>query len=503
MALFGSLSERLNHIFSKLTKRGKLTELEIRTAMREVRVALLEADVNLKVAKDFIAEVSEKAVGQEILSSLNPAQQVIKIVNEELIALMGAKNAKLEVSPKLPTVIMMCGLQGAGKTTLCGKLALQLKKQGKKPLLVAGDIYRPAAITQLQVVGRNCQTEVFEKGTQSPVKTIRQAIDYAKSMSYDTVILDTAGRLQIDDTLMQELENIKKEVEITETLLVVDAMTGQEAVNVAKTFNERLELTGVILTKLDGDTRGGACLSIKAVTGKPIKFIGVGEKLTDLEPFYPDRMASRILGMGDVLSLIEKAQQAITEEDALKMQKKMRENSFTLNDYLEQFSMMKKMGGASAMLSMLPGMGKLKVKEEDLDEKKIEHTKAIILSMTMQERENPSIIDSRRKRRISAGSGRSVQEVNQLKALYPDFKEMPDEVAVAVSNGANLLTAYLAYREKQTTKAAASLKKENEVLKQNAASAAKAPVRGVTGGGATNTKPQNDLLKGFDSYGDW
>ena len=422
MALFGSLSERLNHIFSKLTKRGKLTELEIRTAMREVRVALLEADVNLKVAKDFIAEVSEKAVGQEILSSLNPAQQVIKIVNEELIALMGAKNAKLEVSPKLPTVIMMCGLQGAGKTTLCGKLALQLKKQGKKPLLVAGDIYRPAAITQLQVVGRNCQTEVFEKGTQIPVKTIRQAIDYAKSMSYDTVILDTAGRLQIDDTLMQELENIKKEVEITETLLVVDAMTGQEAVNVAKTFNERLELTGVILTKLDGDTRGGACLSIKAVTGKPIKFIGVGEKLTDLEPFYPDRMASRILGMGDVLSLIEKAQQAITEEDALKMQKKMRENSFTLNDYLEQFSMMKKMGGASAMLSMLPGMGKLKVKEEDLDEKKIEHTKAIILSMTMQERENPSIIDSRRKRRISAGSGRSVQEVNQLLKQYEQTK---------------------------------------------------------------------------------
>ncbi len=422
MALFGSLSERLNHIFSKLTKRGKLTELEIRTAMREVRVALLEADVNLKVAKDFIVEVSEKAVGQEILSSLNPAQQVIKIVNEELIALMGAKNAKLEVSPKLPTVIMMCGLQGAGKTTLCGKLALQLKKQGKKPLLVAGDIYRPAAITQLQVVGRNCQTEVFEKGTQSPVKTIRQAIDYAKSMSYDTVILDTAGRLQIDDTLMQELENIKKEVEITETLLVVDAMTGQEAVNVAKTFNERLELTGVILTKLDGDTRGGACLSIKAVTGKPIKFIGVGEKLTDLEPFYPDRMASRILGMGDVLSLIEKAQQAITEEDALKMQKKMRENSFTLNDYLEQFSMMKKMGGASAMLSMLPGMGKLKVKEEDLDEKKIEHTKAIILSMTMQERENPSIIDSRRKRRISAGSGRSVQEVNQLLKQYEQTK---------------------------------------------------------------------------------
>ena len=422
MALFGGLSERLNHIFSKLTKRGKLTELEIRTAMREVRVALLEADVNLKVAKQFIAEVSEKAVGQEILQSLNPAQQVIKIVNEELIALMGSRNAKLEVSPKLPTVIMMCGLQGAGKTTLCGKLALQLKKQGKRPLLVAGDIYRPAAITQLQVVGKNAQTEVFEKGTQSPVKTAKQAIEYARSQGYDTVVLDTAGRLQIDDALMRELEDVKKSVEVTETLLVVDAMTGQEAVNVAQTFNERLDITGVILTKLDGDTRGGACLSIKAVTGKPIKFIGVGEKLTDLEPFYPDRMASRILGMGDVLSLIEKAQQAISEEEAKKMQQKMKENSFTLNDYLEQFSMMKKMGGAQAMLSMLPGAGKLKVNESDIDEKKIEHTKAIILSMTMAERENPAIIDSKRKRRIAAGSGRSVQEVNQLLKQFEQTK---------------------------------------------------------------------------------
>ncbi|MBE5740242.1 MAG: signal recognition particle protein [Clostridiales bacterium] len=422
MALFESLSDRLNHIFSKLTKRGKLTELEIRTAMREVRVALLEADVNLKVAKQFIAEVSEKAVGQEILSSLNPAQQVIKIVNEELIALMGAKNAKLEVSSRLPTVIMMCGLQGAGKTTLCGKLAVLLKKQGKNPLLVAGDIYRPAAITQLQVVGKNAQVEVFEKGTQNPVKTAQQAIEYARLKGYDTVILDTAGRLQIDDTLMQELENIKKEVDVTETLLVVDAMTGQEAVNVADTFNTRLDVTGVILTKLDGDTRGGACLSIKAVTGKPIKFIGVGEKLTDLEPFYPERMASRILGMGDVLSLIEKAQQAITEEDAKKMQKKMLSNSFTLNDYLEQFAMMKKMGGASAMLSMLPGAANLKVNEGDIDEKRIERTKAIILSMTPQERENPSIIEHKRKRRIAAGSGTSVQEVNQLLKQYEQTK---------------------------------------------------------------------------------
>ena len=422
MALFGGLSERLNHIFSKLTKRGKLTELEIRTAMREVRVALLEADVNLKVAKQFIADVSEKAVGQEILSSLNPAQQVIKIVNDELIELMGSKNAKLETSPKLPTVIMMCGLQGAGKTTLCGKLAIHLKKNGKKPLLVAGDIYRPAAITQLKVVGKNAQVEVFEKGTQNPVKTAKEAIEYARSMGYDTVVLDTAGRLQIDDTLMQELENIKAQVEVTETLLVVDAMTGQEAVNVAETFNTRLDVTGVILTKLDGDTRGGACLSIKAVTGKPIKFIGVGEKLTDLEPFYPDRMASRILGMGDVLSLIEKAQQAITEEDAKKMQQKMRENSFTLNDYLEQFAMMKKMGGAQAMLSMMPGMSKLKVNESDVDEKRIERTRAMILSMTMQERENPSIIDSKRKRRIAAGSGTTVQEINQLLKQFDQTK---------------------------------------------------------------------------------
>ena len=416
MALFGSLSERINHIFSKLTKKGKLTALEIKTAMREVRVALLEADVNLQVAKNFINDVSEKAVGQEILNSLNPAQQVIKIVNEELIALMGSKNSKLEVSSKLPTVIMMCGLQGAGKTTLCGKLAILLKKQGKKPLLVAGDIYRPAAITQLQVVGKNAQVEVFEKGTQSPVKTAKQAIEYARSMGYDTVILDTAGRLQIDDTLMKELESIKKEVD------VVDAMTGQEAVNVAQTFNQRLDVSGVILTKLDGDTRGGACLSIKAVTGKPIKFIGVGEKLTDLEPFYPDRMASRILGMGDVLSLIERAQQAITEEDAKKMQQKMLANSFTLNDYLEQFAMMKKMGGAQAMLSMLPGAGKLNVNEADIDEKRIERTKAIILSMTMQERTNPSIIDSKRKRRIAAGSGTSVQDVNQLLKQYEQTK---------------------------------------------------------------------------------
>lgn len=424
MALFGSLSERLNHIFSKLTKRGKLTELEIRSAMREVRIALLEADVNIKVAKQFIADVSEKAVGQEVLQSLNPAQQVIKIVNEELIVLMGSGNAKLEVSPKPPTVIMMCGLQGAGKTTLCGKLAMLLKKQGKRPLLVACDIYRPAAIHQLQVVGGQANAEVFEKGTQAPPKTAKQAVEYAQKMGFDTVIIDTAGRLHIDEALMQELEEIKKAVSVTEILLTVDAMTGQDAVNVAETFNSRLEITGVILTKLDGDTRGGACLSIKAVTGKPIKFIGVGEKLTDLEPFYPDRMASRILGMGDVLSLIEKAQEVVTEQQAKEMERKMRESSFTLSDYLMQFEALKKMGGANALMSMLPGMGKLKLDENSVDEKKLERTKAIILSMTQKERDNPQIINSSRKRRIAQGSGTSVQEINQLLKQFEQSKQL-------------------------------------------------------------------------------
>ena len=422
MALFSSLSERLNHIFSKLTKRGKLTELEIRTAMREVRIALLEADVNLKVAKQFIAEVSEKAVGQQVLQALNPAQQVIKIVNEELIALMGSGNAKMEVSPKPPTVILMCGLQGAGKTTLCGKLSLQLKKQGKKPLLVACDIYRPAAIDQLKVVGGKAETEVFEKGTQAPAKTAKQAVEYAKKMGYDTVIVDTAGRLHIDDALMKELEEIKREVDVTEFLLTVDAMTGQDAVNVAQTFNERLSITGVILTKLDGDTRGGACLSIKAVTGKPIKFIGVGEKLTDLEPFYPDRMASRILGMGDVLSLIEKAQEAITEQQAKEMERKMRDASFTLTDYLQQFESLKKMGGAGALMNMLPTAGKMKLSEKDVDEKQLERTKAIILSMTPKERDNPQIINYSRKTRIANGSGTSIQEINRVLKQFEQTK---------------------------------------------------------------------------------
>ena len=423
MALFSSLSERLNHIFSKLTKHGRLTELEIKTAMREVRVALLEADVNIQVAKKFCSDVSEKAVGQEILKSLNPAQQVIKIVNEQLIELMGPANAKLNVSPKPPTVIMMCGLQGAGKTTLCGKLAILLKKGGKKPLLVAGDIYRPAAITQLQVVGKNAGVEVFQKGTQDPVKTAKEAVEYARSMGYDTVIIDTAGRLEIDEKLMQELERIKAAVEVSEILLTVDAMMGQVAVNVAKTFNERLEVTGIVLTKLDGDTRGGACLSIKAVTGKPIKFIGVGEKLTDLEYFYPDRMASRILGMGDVLTLIEKAQEAVSEEQAKKMQKKMLENAFTLEDYLEQFESMKRMGGAQALVSMMPGLAS-KIKEGDIDESRLERTKAIILSMTPKERNDPSIINSSRKKRIACGSGTTVQEINQLLKQFDQTRQL-------------------------------------------------------------------------------
>ncbi len=424
MAQFASLSEKLNHIFSKLTKRGRLTELEIKTAMREVRVALLEADVNLKVAKEFINTVSEKAVGQEILKSLNPTQQVIKIVNEELIALMGSTNSKLEVAPKPPTIIMMCGLQGAGKTTFCGKLAMYLKKQGKKPLLVACDVYRPAAITQLKVVGDKVGAEVFEKGQGNPVKIAKEGVKHAEKYGFDTVIIDTAGRLQIDEDLMRELEEIKAEVKPTEILLTVDAMTGQIAVDVADTFNKRLEVTGLILTKLDGDTRGGATLSIKAVTGKPVKFCGTGEKLGDIEPFYPDRMASRILGMGDVLTLIEKAESAISEEEAKKLEKKMRENAFTLEDYLVQFDAMKKMGGIKDVLSMMPGAGKMKISEADIDEKQIEKIKAIIRSMTPKERRDPNVINFSRKNRIAKGSGTTLQDINRLLKQFEQTKQM-------------------------------------------------------------------------------
>lgn len=424
MALFGNLSEKLNNIFGKLRSKGRLSEQDIKQAMREIRVALLEADVNFGVVKQFIATVSEKAVGEDILKSLTPGQQVVKIVNDELVALMGNTNSKLEVSPKPPTVIMMCGLQGAGKTTMCGKLAQNLIKQGKKPMLCACDIYRPAAINQLKVVGRSVGAEVFEKGTQSPVKTAKQAIEYAESKGYNTVIIDTAGRLHIDEALMNELIEVKKAVQPTEILLVVDAMTGQDAVNVAKSFDEQLDITGVILTKLDGDTRGGAALSIRAVTGKPIKFCGVGEKMGDLEPFYPDRMASRILGMGDVLTLIEKAKAAVSEEQLKDMEKRMLQAKFTLDDFLVQFESIKKMGGVKDVIGMMPGMSGMKIKEGDINEDLIDKYKAIICSMTKRERDNPDIIKSSRRKRIAAGSGTTIQQVNQLLKQYDQAKAM-------------------------------------------------------------------------------
>ena len=425
MALFQGLGERLNHIFSKLTKRGKLTELEIKEAMREVRVALLEADVNFMVVKKFIASVSEKAIGEEILKSLTPAQQVIKIVRDELTTLMGGENVKLEVASKPPTVIMMCGLQGSGKTTLSGKLALNLKKQGKKPLLVACDVYRPAAIEQLKVLGKSINIDVFERGTDNPVKTSREAIKYAEKYMLDTVIIDTAGRLQIDEKLMQELKEIKKEINPTEILLVIDSMIGQEAVNVSTAFNDALDVTGVALTKLDGDTRGGVALSVRSVIGKPIKFCSVGEKLTDLEPFYPDRMASRILGMGDILTLIDKAQEAVDEAQVKEMEKKFRENSFTFNDYIAQMDNLNKMGGLKSVLGMIPGLGgKLRQIEESIDEKQLARNKAIIQSMTEKERENPDIINGSRRTRIAKGAGVTVNDVNQLIRQFNQSKEM-------------------------------------------------------------------------------
>lgn len=424
MAVFDGLSEKLNHIFSKLKNKGKLTELEIRQAMREIRIALLEADVNISVAKKFINDVSEKAVGQEILKSLTPAQQVIKIINEELTALMGSKNSKLEFANKGTTVYMLCGLQGAGKTTLSGKLALYLKNQKKKVLLVAADVYRPAAIDQLKVVGGKVDVEVFEMGKADPVKIAKEAYKYADKKSFDVMIIDTAGRLQIDEKLMKELREIKSAVSPTEIILTVDAMTGQEAVNVAKKFDEDLNITGVVLSKLDGDTRGGAALSIKAITGKPIKFSSVGEKLTDLEPFYPDRMASRILGMGDVLTLIDKAQSAVSEEQMKKMEKSLRENKFTLQDYLDQLDSVKNMGDVSSMLGMLPGGNKIKASDVKIDEKQIDRTKAIILSMTKEEREKPEIISGSRRKRIAMGAGVPVYEVNKLLKQFDQMKQL-------------------------------------------------------------------------------
>lgn len=425
---FDSLSEKLNHVFSKMREKGKLTDLEIKQAMREIRIALLEADVNFQVVRDFINKVSEKASGEDILKGLNSTQQVIKIVNDELIALMGSTHSKLAVADRPPTIIMMCGLQGAGKTTMCGKLAGMLKKQNKKVMLAACDVYRPAAIKQLQVVGGKVNVPVFEEGQINPVKIAKDALDEAKRQGADVLIIDTAGRLHIDEQLMEELQKIKAEVNPNEILLVVDSMTGQDAVNVAETFNQKLDITGVIITKLDGDTRGGAALSIKAVTGKPIKFVGSGEKMEDIEPFYPDRMASRILGMGDVLTLIEKAQEAFSEEEALKLQKKMKTNSFTLQDYLNQLESVKKMGGIGKLMSMVPGLGG-KVNEDDIDESKIIKTKAIILSMTPEERNNPDIIKASRRKRIAAGSGTSIQDVNQLLKQFDMSKEMMRRVS--------------------------------------------------------------------------
>lgn len=411
-----------------MREKGKLTDLEIKQAMREIRIALLEADVNFQVVRDFINKVSEKASGEDILKGLNSTQQVIKIVNDELIALMGSTHSKLAVADRPPTIIMMCGLQGAGKTTMCGKLAGMLKKQNKKVMLAACDVYRPAAIKQLQVVGGEVNVPVFEEGQINPIKIAKDALDEAKRQGADVLIIDTAGRLHIDEQLMEELQKIKAEVKPNEILLVVDSMTGQDAVNVAETFNQKLDITGVIITKLDGDTRGGAALSIKAVTGKPIKFVGSGEKMEDIEPFYPDRMASRILGMGDVLTLIEKAQEAFSEEEALKLQKKMKTNSFTLQDYLNQLESVKKMGGIGKLMSMVPGLGG-KVNEDDIDESKIIKTKAIILSMTPEERNNPDIIKASRRKRIAAGSGTSIQDVNQLLKQFDMSKEMMRRVS--------------------------------------------------------------------------
>ena len=425
MALFSGLSERLSHIFSKITKRGKLTELEIKEAMREVRIALLEADVNYVVVKNFIKNVSEKAVGEEVLKSLTPAQQVIKIVNEELTALMGSTNSKLAVSSKPPTIIMMCGLQGAGKTTMCAKLGYYLKKSGKKPLLVACDIYRPAAIDQLKVVGKQAGCEVFEKGMQNPVKTAKQAVDHALKQNLDTVIIDTAGRLHINEELMKELSDIKKELNPTEILLVVDSMTGQDAVTVAQTFNEKLDISGVILTKLDGDTRGGAALSMKSITGQPIKFLGIGEKTDAVEVFDAKRIAGRILGMGDVVGLVETALEKVNQEDALKMAERMMKGQFDMNDMLSQLQQIKNIGDVKGVMMMIPGMAKFreKIEQANIDNRIFKRQEAIILSMTPYERRHPDILKASRKLRIAKGAGVTVNDVNKLVKQYEQMAQ--------------------------------------------------------------------------------
>ena len=427
--IFESLSDRLQETFKKLRGHGKLTEDDVNEAMREVRMALLEADVNFKVVKNFIKTVKERAIGQDVLETLTPAQVVIKIVDEELTKLMGGTQSRINISPKPPTVIMMVGLQGAGKTTSAGKLGLALKKQGKRPLLVACDIYRPAAIKQLQVVGKQLDIPVFTMETGTDAVTIaKESLAYSESHANDVVIIDTAGRLQIDEKLMQELRDIKTEVKPHEILLVVDAMTGQEAVNVAQAFNESLGLDGVVMTKLDGDARGGAALSVKAVTNVPIKFVGLGEKLEALQPFYPDRMASRILGMGDVLSLVEKAQQTFDMEEAKKMEKKLRKDEFTLDDFLNQMQQVKKLGSLENILGMIPGMGGLKKQlagqDLDLDGKEMRQIEAIIKSMTPKERADIGIINGSRRKRIALGSGTRVQDVNKLLKQFGEMKKM-------------------------------------------------------------------------------
>ena len=420
---FEGLTEKLQGALRKLSSKGKLTEDNVKEGMREVRMALLEADVNYAVAKDFIKKVTARCVGTEITGTLSASQQVIKIVNEEMTQLMGGENARLTWSSGPLTVYMLCGLQGAGKTTMAAKLANYLAKQGKKPMLAACDIYRPAAINQLQVVGKQVNVPVYEHGTQDPVKTALEAVERARYLGRDVLIIDTAGRLHIDQELMDELVRIKENVHPQEILLVVDAMTGQDAVNVAQTFNEKLDIDGVILTKLDGDTRGGAALSARAVTGKPIKFVGVGEKLGDLDTFHPDRMASRILGMGDVLSLIEKAETAIDEKKAAELEEKIRKNKFDLNDLLDQITQLRKMGSIQDTLAMLPGMGK-KLQGVDVDEKQFDRLQALIRSMTPKERENPDIINPSRKRRIAAGSGQKVEDVNRLLNQHKQMQKL-------------------------------------------------------------------------------
>ena len=428
---FEGLTDKLQGVFKKLGSKGRLTEQDVKAAMREVRMALLEADVNYKVVKDFVAKVTERAVGEDIVKSLTPGQQVIKIVNEELTGLMGGSSARLTYSPQNPTIYMLCGLQGAGKTTMAGKLGYMFKRQGKKPLLVACDVYRPAAIQQLKVVGEAAGVEVFERGQTNPVEIAKAAIEHARYSGRDMVIIDTAGRLHIDEKLMQELRDVRDAVKPQEILLVVDAMTGQDAVNVSDTFNRELGIDGIILTKLDGDTRGGAAISVKAVTGKPIKLVGTGEKLAEPEIFHPDRMASRILGMGDVLSLIEKAESTIDEKAAMSLERKMRTQSFTLEDYLEQMKQLSNMGSISDVLKMIPGVGS-KLKDVQIDEDKVAKAQkknvAIILSMTRMERRNPDILNASRKRRIAAGSGATVQDVNLLLKQFDQVRSMMKQV---------------------------------------------------------------------------